>query len=57
LPAAERALKDALDLARKMGNIHILSAASGHLAKIHRIHGDLQRARQVCEQGIRDLQE
>jgi LuxR family maltose regulon positive regulatory protein len=57
LATARTALKNALKLARQVGNFHIVAVASGHLAKIHRINGDLLSAIQVCEQGIKVLQE
>lgn len=57
LDAAEDALTEALDLGKEQGNFHIVSVAYGHLAKIHRIRGQIQSAEQLCKQGLLDLTE
>jgi LuxR family maltose regulon positive regulatory protein len=57
LSDAVSTFEDALKLAQDIGNIHIVSVASGHLAKIHRINGDLTQASVVCQRGILELQQ
>ncbi len=57
LEAAENALTEALVLGKEQGNIHIVAVTHGHLAKIHRIRGQIQSAMQFCKQGISDLTE
>jgi LuxR family maltose regulon positive regulatory protein len=57
LAAAEKALTEALNLGKERINLHIVSVAYGHLARIHRLNGQIPVAIQVCEQGLGELEE
>jgi len=48
--AAGRHLREAVDLAQARGNPHYLAATLNALAQFHRLEGQFDRARELCEQ-------
>jgi LuxR family maltose regulon positive regulatory protein len=56
LTDAEIPLTEALNLGRERNNLHIVAVGCGHLARILRLKGQIPRAKQVCEQGLSDLE-